>query len=175
MSVGTRSDGRAIAPLAAPPPFALPLGRWERTIGARGATAHVARLVRAQGFLQVGERVLRRVDPHTLGEVLDDLDAQRAEAEAALYEASPYREFVRFRQSTYRWADTRNRRLAGLEWAGGSSGPSFDGGGLDGGIEALGVRRHVKIPRLTSVHSRQGIHVLAPPHRPHRGDDLART
>lgn len=140
---------RAIIPLAGSPPFAPPLGCWERTIGARGATAHVARLVRAQGFLQVGEQVIWRVDPRTLDEVLDGLDAQRAEADAALHEASPYREFVRFRSSTYRWADARNGRPAGLEWAGGSSGPVFDGVALDGDIEAVVVRRHVKIPRST--------------------------
>jgi hypothetical protein len=138
---------RAIVSLAGAPPVAPPLGRWERTIGARGATSHVARLVRPGGFLQVGERLLWRVDPRTLDGALDEIDARTAEDDAAREEANPYSPYVRFRSRTYRWAEARNGRSAGLEWAGGSSGPLFDGRDLDGDLEAALVRRHVKVPR----------------------------
>jgi hypothetical protein len=107
----------------------------------------VARDGRPDGFLQVGERLLWRVDPRTLDDVLDEIDARTAGDDAAREEAYPYREFVRFRSRTYRWAVARNGRPAGLEWAGGSSGPVFDGRELDGDAEAALVRRHVKIPR----------------------------
>jgi len=140
---------RAIVPLAASPPFSPPLGRWERTIGAKGATAHVARLVRPDGFLQVGERVLWRVDPRTIEAALDDVDSGSAELDAALSEASAGRAFLRFRSCTYRWADARGSRPAGFERAGSSSGPHFDGVALDGDAEAQVVRRHVRVPRPT--------------------------
>jgi len=138
---------RAIIPLAASPPFSPPLGRWERTIGARGTTAHVARLVRSGGFLQVGERVLWCVDPRTLDAVLDEIDSRTAEVDAAMDEAYPYRRYVRFRSRTYRWAEARGTRPAGFERAGGGSGPRFDGVALDGDVETVIVRRHAKVPR----------------------------
>ncbi len=146
-SITVATVPRAIVPLAAPPPVAPPLGRWERTVGARGAIAHVARLVRPQGFLQVGERVLWRVDPRSLDEALDEIDARTSEADAALEASLSYREYLRYRSRTYRWAEARNGRPAGLERAGGNSGPHFDGVALDGDLEAVLVRRHVKIPR----------------------------
>jgi hypothetical protein len=108
---------------------------------------HVARLLRPRGFLQVGERVPWRGDPRTLDAVLDEIDARREGEDAALLEASQYRAFIRFRFKTYRWAEARSARHAGFEWAGGSSGPPFDGRDLGGDLEALHVRRHVKIPR----------------------------
>jgi hypothetical protein len=138
---------RVIVPLAGSPSVEAPVGGWERTVGAKGATAHVARLVRPGGFLQVGERVLWRVDPRTLDETLDAIDAERAGLEAMSEAASPYGRFRRFRSHVYRWAEDRAGRPAGLEWAGGGSGPHFDGRALDGDLEAVYVRRHVKIPR----------------------------
>lgn len=140
---------RVIIPIAASPPLSPLLGRWERAIGARGATAHLARLTRPEGFLQVGERVLWCVDPRTLDPVLDEIDTRSADMDAAMEEAYPYREYVRFRSRTYRWAEARGGRPAGFERAGSSSGPHFDGVALDGDGEVHLVRRHVRVSRPT--------------------------
>lgn len=147
ISVATVS--RVVLPLAASPTLAALIGTWERTLGARGATAHVLRQPNPAGFLQVGERLLWRVDPRTLVATLNDLDADAAELDAALQAASPGRAFVRYRSTTYRWGEVRGARPAGLERVGTSSGPNFDGVSLDGDVEALVVRRHVRVPRPT--------------------------
>jgi hypothetical protein len=138
---------RAVIPLAAPPTVPPPFGRWERTIGAKGATAHVARLVRPEGFLQIGEGVVWRADPRSLEEALDKVDAGEAEAEAAIAAATPYKRFARYVSRIYRWVEARDGKPARLEYAGGSSGPHFDGSEMNGDNEAFLVRRHVKIPR----------------------------
>lgn len=140
---------RVVIPLAVSPTLSPPLGTWERTIGARGATAHVGRLTRPDGFLQLGERLLWRVDPRTLDTTLDDLDASSAELDAALNEASMGREFIRYCSTTYRWGAARSGRSAGLERASRSSGPHFDGVALDGDVEGQVVRRHVRVRRPT--------------------------
>jgi hypothetical protein len=139
----------AVIPLAGSPTVPPPLGRWERTISAKGATAHVARLVGPEGFLQVGERVLWRADPRTLDDLLDSVDVLGGVGLAARSAASPFARFVRFRASTYRWADARDGVPAHFEPAGGASGPRFDGADLDGDLEASLVRRHVKVRRGT--------------------------
>ncbi len=140
----------AVIPLAATPTVPPPFGRWERTIGARGATAHVARLVGPEGFLQIGERVLWQADPRTLDDALDEIDTHAAETPSAIDADSPFARFVRFRSRTYRWVEARDGRPARFEFAGGSSGPHFDGGDMDGDLEACVVRRHVKVRRGTA-------------------------
>ncbi len=92
--------------------------------------------------------------PRALDDVLDAIDACTAEADAALEASLSYREYLRYRSRTYRWAEARNGRPAGFEWAGGNSGPHFDGVALDGDLEATLVRRHVKIPRPTECGRR---------------------
>lgn len=136
--------------LAGSPTVPPPFGRWERTIGAKGATAHVARLAGPEGFLQIGEGVLWRADPRTLDDTLDEIDARDADAQDALAALSPFSRFARFRARTYHWVEARLGRPARFEGSGSSSGPHFDGRDLDGDTEAQLVRRHVKIKRGTA-------------------------
>lgn len=147
--VTVASVPRVIIPLAASPPVAPAIGTWERTIGARGTTSHVLRETRDGGSLQIGERLLWRVDPRTVETTLDRLDTESAAIDAAIEEASTGRDFIRYRARTYRWTEATSRRPAGLERAGGSSGVHFDGSTLDGDVEAQVVRRHRHLPRRT--------------------------
>lgn len=141
------SEGRTPAAADLWPPRSPPIGRWEQTTGARGTTAHVARLTRPEDFLQVGERGFWRAEPRTLDAVLDEIDTHSADMDAAMEEPYPNRDFVRFRSRTYRWAEARGGRTAGFERAGSSSGPHFDGVALDGDVETVTVRRPVRVPR----------------------------
>jgi hypothetical protein len=142
---------RVVIPLAASPTVPPPFGSWERTTGAKGATAHVARLVRPEGFLQIGEGVLWHADPRTLEDVLDEVDARSPETVAAQPPMSPFTRFVRFRARLYRWAEAQAEKPARFEvTGGGGSGPRFDGSDMDGDREAFVVRRHLKIRRGTA-------------------------
>ena len=137
---------RVVIPLAGSPPVPPPLGRWERTIGARGATGHVARRVAPEGFLQIGERLAWRVDPRTLEDQLDEADAGNERGDRLLA-GSPTRPFLRYRTRGYRWMEASPDAPAGFREVFGSSGPHYEGLDLDGDVEPELVRRHVKIPR----------------------------
>ena len=139
----------AVIPLAGSPTVPPPIGRWERAIGAMGATAHVARIVGPEGFLQIGEGVLWLADPRTLESALDEVDARDAERQAAIAAQSPFGRFARYRTQRFRWTAATNGRPARFEGDGPESGPHFDGRGLDGDIEAMIVRRYVKLPKGT--------------------------
>lgn len=132
--------------LAAAPLAGQALGSDDR---AEGYDRAPGRLTWPAVFLQAGERVLWRVGPRTLDTVLDEIDARSADVDAPVDEASPYREYLRSRASTYRWAEARGGRPAGFERAGSSSGPRFEGVALDGDVETVTVRRHVKVSRPT--------------------------
>ena len=144
--ITVESVPRVILPLAGSPTVPAPLGRWERTIGACGATGHVARAVTPTGFVQLGERLRWRVDPRTLDAALEDADQRDASFDALLAQ-SPMRRFVRFKTRSYQWADAQGDRPARLERTRGSYGPRFDAAELDGDVEVASVRRLVRIPR----------------------------
>ena len=149
-AITVASAPAAVIPLAGSPTVPPPFGRWERTIGAKGGTAHVARLAGPEGFLQIGEGLLWRADPRRLEDTLDEIDARDAEAEAAAAEADPFTRFVRFRTRSYRWVEAGNGKPARWEGSTPAHGPHFDGSGLDGDHEAFVVRRYVKVPRTVT-------------------------
>lgn len=143
-----------LVPLDPSPAGAPAQGRWVRLLGQDGTTCHAVRSKDGDGFLLVGADLLGHLDWRTLREDLDRLDAEQEVHQAAFASPFPeYERYVRFRASQYRWQAERPAsadhpaRPAGLAYAGGSSGPRFDAGGLDGDLLQSHVHRQHRVRR----------------------------
>jgi hypothetical protein len=112
------------------------------------------RLKDGDGFLLVGADLLGHLDWRTLREDLDRIDAEQEVHQSAFASPFPeYERYVRFRAGQYRWQAERPASAehpalpAGLAYAGGSSGPRFDAGGLDGDLLQSHVYRQHRVRR----------------------------
>jgi len=125
--------------LTTPPPR----GRWIRLLGESGVTRHVARIEERDGFLLVGADLLGLLDVKGLRAELDRTDAHEPE----LPGSEEFEPFVRYRARQYRWSPATPALPEGLAVAGGSSGPRFEAGGLDGDALQAMVYRHRRVRR----------------------------
>ncbi len=117
-----------LIPLDASPVDPPPRGRWLRLLGELGVTRHVARIEERDGFMLVGADLLGLIDLATLRADLDRIDERDP-----LYMGAPETQrYMRFRARQFRWAPATNTRPEGMVSAGGSCGPRFEAGGLDG-------------------------------------------
>jgi hypothetical protein len=116
-----------------------------RLVGELGLTRHAVRLEERDGFLIVGSDLLGMAD---LKSIRTQIDALEASGGAVRVSSDPEHErFVRYRARDYRWAPAQGSRREGLAPAGGSAGPRFDPGDLDGDVLQARVRRHRRIRR----------------------------
>jgi hypothetical protein len=114
-----------------------------RLLGELGVTRHAVRIEERDGFMLVGADLLGLVDLQALRVELDRLDAHDPTSTGS----GEYERFVRFRARQYRWSPATASRPEGLVVAGGSSGPRFEAGGLDGDAVQGEVRRQRRVRR----------------------------
>jgi hypothetical protein len=111
--------------------------------GETGVTRHAVRIDERDRFVLVGADVLGVVDLKGIRTELDRIDGLEPEEPGA-----PERErFVRYRARRYRWGPATSTSPEGLSVAGGSSGPRFDAGRLDGDVLQAMVHRQRRVPR----------------------------
>ena len=134
-----------VLPLEASPTDRPPRGRWVRTLGELGVTRHVVRIEERDGFMLVGADLFGFVDLSSLRAELDRLDA----LDPPLTGRPEHERYVRFRARQYRWSPATDTRPEGLAVVGGSSGPRFEAGGLDGDALQAMVHRHMRVQRPT--------------------------
>jgi hypothetical protein len=91
----------------------------------------------------VGADILGLVNPMGLRAELDRLDVREPEVSGS----PEHEEFVRYRARQYRWSPATANRPEGLAVAGGSRGPRFEAGGLDGDALQGMVYRHRRVRR----------------------------
>jgi hypothetical protein len=132
-----------VLPLEASPDDLPPRGRWVRVLGELGVTRHVVRIEERDGFMLVGADLFGFVDLKALRAELDRIDA----LDPPLTGRPEHERYVRFRARQYRWAPASDTRPEGLVVAGGSSGPRFEAGGLDGDALQAMVHRHRRVLR----------------------------
>jgi hypothetical protein len=132
-----------VIPLEASPDEPPPRGRWFRLLGGLGVTRHVARIEERDGFLLIGADLLGLLEWKGLRAALDRLDA----ADPPYQGVPQYERYVRYEARQYRWRPATATRSEGLAPAGGSRGPRFDAGTLDGDLLQAMVHRHRRVPR----------------------------
>jgi hypothetical protein len=133
-----------VLPLEPSPEDAPPAGRWMRLLGDLGVTRHVVRIEEDDGFLLVGSDLLGFVD---LGRVRGEVDRLEEASDVGIPVNPEFERFVRFRARDFRWRPASAERAEGLVFAGGSSGPRFEPGSLDGDVLQAAVRRQRRVLR----------------------------
>ena len=133
----------SLEPSPAEPP---PRGRWIQLLGETGVTRHVVRIEERDGFVLVGADLLGLLDVKGLRAELDRIDAQDPE----LPGSAEFMPFVRYRARQYRWSPATPARPEDLVPAGGSRGPRFEAGGLDGDALQAMAYRHRRVRRSAS-------------------------